>query len=122
MGKMNSLQRCMAVLNGEVPDRVPVIPQTFMFAIENAGMKMAEVVRNPARMADAFIHGMDRFGYDGCVVDFDDATLAEACGAKGICRETDPPVGDESDFRAKDWRALNCWRVRAPWRHGRLLM
>ena len=120
MGKMSSLQRCMAVLNGEVPDRVPVIPQTFMFAIENAGMKMAEVVRNPARMADALIHGMDRFGYDGCVVDFDDATLAEACGAKVIFRENDPAVVDESDLVVKDWSALDSLRVPDPWSHGRL--
>jgi len=72
----------MAVLNGELPDCVPVIPQTFMFAIENAGMKMADVVHNLPRWPIALIHGMDQFGYDGCVIDFDVATLAEACGAK----------------------------------------
>jgi uroporphyrinogen decarboxylase len=37
LSHMNSLQRCRAVLNGELPDRVPVIPQSFMYAVEQAG-------------------------------------------------------------------------------------
>jgi len=108
----------MAVLNGEVPDCVPVIPQTFMFAIENAGMKMADVVRNPARMADALIHSMDQFGYDACVIDFDVVTLAEACGAKVVFRENDPAVLDESDLLVKDWGTVASLRVPDPWNDG----
>src|SRR5271157_3677763 len=120
MRKMSSLERCTAVLNGEVPDCVPVIPQTFMFAIENAGMKMADVVHNPARMADALIHSMDKFAYDACVIDFDVVTLAEACGAKVIFRENDPAVLDESDLLVKDWSAVDSLRVPDPWNDGRL--
>ena len=40
MKEMTSLQRCMAVLNGDIPDMLPVIPQSFMFAVETAGMKI----------------------------------------------------------------------------------
>ena len=120
MEKMSSLERCMAVLNGEVPDCVPVIPQTFMFAIENAGMKIADVVRNPARMADALIQSMDKFAYDACVIDFDVVTLAEACGAKVIFRENDPAVLDESDLLVKDWSGVDSLRVPDPWNDGRL--
>ena len=32
MNAMTGLQRCQAVLAGEVADRVPVVPQTFLFA------------------------------------------------------------------------------------------
>ena len=33
MGEMTSLERVQAVLNGRVPDRVPVIPQSFLFSL-----------------------------------------------------------------------------------------
>ena len=39
----------------------------------------------------------EKFGYDGIVVDVDDATLAEACGAKVQFREDDVAVVDESE-------------------------
>jgi MtaA/CmuA family methyltransferase len=91
-----------------------------MFAIENARMKMEEVVHNPARMADALIRSMDQFEYDGCVIDFDVVTLAEACGAKVIFRENDPAVLDESNLAVKDWSAVDSLRVPDPWNDGRL--
>lgn len=46
---MTSLQRCMAVLNGEVPDMLPVIPQSFMYAVETAGLKISDVNRTDER-------------------------------------------------------------------------
>lgn len=30
----------MAVLNGNIPDKLPVVPQCFMLAVETAGMKI----------------------------------------------------------------------------------
>lgn len=30
MKEMTSLERCMAVLNGNMPDKLPVVPQCFM--------------------------------------------------------------------------------------------
>ena len=40
MREMTGLERCRAVLDGRLPDRVPVVPQTFMFAAETAGAKI----------------------------------------------------------------------------------
>ena len=37
---MNSYDRCWAVMNGRVPDRIPVIPQTFMLAAEPLILKL----------------------------------------------------------------------------------
>lgn len=37
---MNSLQRVQAVLRGELPDRLPVIPQSFLFAARTGGYAM----------------------------------------------------------------------------------
>lgn len=84
MKTMTSLERCMAVLNGETPDFLPVVPQSFMFAVETAGMKISDVNKCGRKMAEAHLVSQEKYGYDGCVVDFDDATIAEAVGAKVI--------------------------------------
>ena len=55
MKDMTSLQRCLAILNGEIPDMLPVIPQSFMFAVETAGMKIGDVNKNGKKMAQAHI-------------------------------------------------------------------
>ena len=48
MKEMTSLERVRAVLNGELPDRVPVIPQGFMFCAANIGTKIGLINREKA--------------------------------------------------------------------------
>lgn len=95
MKKMTSLERCQTVLDGGVADFIPIIPQSFMFAIETAGMKIKDVTYSGKNMAKAHIVSQEKYGYDGCVIDFDDATIAEAIGAKVIFRDDEPAVVDE---------------------------
>jgi MtaA/CmuA family methyltransferase len=54
------------------------------------------------------------------VIDFDDATLAEACGAKVIYRDSDPAIVDESDLALKDLRDVDSLKLPDPWSSGRL--
>lgn len=103
---MTSKERCLAVLRGERPDILPVIPQCFMFAVETAGMKIGEVSKNGRKMAQAHIISQEKYGYDGCVIDFDDATIAEAIGAEVIFREDEPAIVDESKPLLKDLRDI----------------
>lgn len=117
---MTGRERCLAVLRGEHPDRVPVVPQTFMFAAETAGFKVGELARSAAKMVEAQVVSQAKYGYDGCVIDFDDASLAEACGAKVIFREDDPAVVDESELALKDLRDVDKLRLPDPWKDGRL--
>jgi uroporphyrinogen decarboxylase len=117
---MTPLERCLAVLDGRLPDRIPVIPQTFMFALETAGMRMRDVVRCASKMAEAQQVSIEKYGYDGCVIDFDDASLAEACGAKVIYRDDEPAVVDESDLAVKDLGEVENLKLPDPWRDGRL--
>jgi MtaA/CmuA family methyltransferase len=117
---MNSLERCQTVLAGGTPDRVPVIPQTFMFSLQTAGVRMRDVVRNADRMAEAQQVSMEKYGYDGCVIDFDDATLAEACGAKVHYRDDEPAVVDESAPVVRDLRDVDSLKLPDPWTAGRL--
>ena len=117
---MTGLQRCQTVLAGGMADRVPVVPQTFMFAAETAGIKVGEFAHSAAKMVEAQLVSQAKYGYDGCVIDFDDATLAEACGAKVIFREDDPAIVDEADLVVKDLRDVERLRLPDPWKDGRL--
>jgi len=120
MKDMTSLQRCLAILNGEIPDMLPVIPQSFMFAVETAGMKIGDVNKNGKKMAQAHIISQEKYGYDGCVIDFDDATIAEAVGAKVIFREDEPATVDESCPVLKDLRDVYDMPIPDPLSSGRL--
>ncbi|MDR2673441.1 MAG: hypothetical protein LBC18_00845 [Opitutaceae bacterium] len=117
---MTSLERCLAVLNGEIPDTLPIVPQSFMYAVETAGFKMADVSRNGRKMAAAHRISQEKHGYDGCVIDFDDAAIAEAIGARVIYRDTEPAIVDEERPVLKDLRGVHELEVPDPWTAGRL--
>ncbi len=77
---MNGTERCLAALRGEWPDRVPVILHNFQMAAREDGITMGQFRRDPRALADAFIHAVERYNYDGIIVDVDTVTLAEAAG------------------------------------------
>lgn len=120
MKTMTSLERCMAVLNGGIPDFLPVVPQSFMFAVETAGMKISDVNKCGRKMAEAHLISLEKYGYDGCIVDFDDATIAEAVGAKVIFREDEPAIVDEEHPALKDLRDVYDWPLPDPLKSGRI--
>ena len=120
MKEMTSLQRVQAVLRGEMPDRVPVIPQGFMFSAKTAGYDIGQINRNPAIMAKSQCISQEKYGYDGCVVDVDDATLAEACGAKVIFRDHDVAIVDEHAPVLTDLRQIDDLTLPDPMKDGRI--
>lgn len=120
MREMTSLERVQAVLRGEIPDRLPVVPQSFMFSAKSSGYNIGQINRNAARMAQCAIACQEKYGYDGCVVDVDDATLAEACGAKVIYRENDVAMVDEHRPLLGDLREIDELKMPDPESDGRL--
>ena len=120
MKSMTSLERCLAVLNGDIPDTLPVIPQCFMLAIETAGFKIGDVNRNGKLMAKAHAISQEKFNYDGCVIDFDDASIAEALGAKVIFRDDEPAVVNEDEPVLKNLRDIYDMDFPDPLKSGRL--
>lgn len=120
MKEMTSLERCMAVLDGQMPDTLPVIPQSFMYAVQTAGMKIGEVNRDGKKMAQCHIISQEKYGYDGCVIDFDDATIAEAVGAKVIYRDDEPAIVDETCPVLKDLRDVYDMPIPDPLKSGRM--
>ena len=119
MKQMTSLERCQAVLEGQTPDFIPVVPQSFMYALTTAGMQIKDVVHNGKNMAKAHIISQEKYGYDACVIDFDDATIAEAIGAKVIFRDDAPAVVNEDEPLLTDLRQIYDLKLPDPVNAGR---
>ena len=91
-----------------------------MFATETAGYKISEVNRCGKKMAEAHRISQEKYGYDGCVIDFDDASIAEALGAKVIFRDDEPAIVDETEPVLKDLRDIYDLKLPDPYSSGRL--
>lgn len=120
MKEMTGLERCMTVLDGGVADRIPVIPQAFLFSAETAGFKIGKICSDAAKLAKTHVVCQDMFGYDGCVIDVDDASLAEACGAKCIFRDEEVVATDEHNPLLKRLEDVEDLKLPDPYKDGRL--
>ena len=89
---MNGCQRIRAALQGQRPDTVPVMLHNFMMAAAEAGVPMSVYRRNPSEIARCLIEAVERYGYDGVVVDIDTATLAGAVGVPIVFPEDEPAL------------------------------
>lgn len=87
---MNGFQRISAAMRGEWPDATPVMLHNFMMAAREAGISMRAFRSDPALLARSFVHAMDRYGYDGIVIDVDTVTLAGAVGISVDFPEDEP--------------------------------
>lgn len=87
---MNSLQRVQAVLQGQIPDRVPVCLHNFMMAAREAGVPMEKYRVDPKYIAQAHLQAWEKYGHDCLLIDTDTTMLAEAMGAKSECAPDEP--------------------------------
>jgi len=86
---MNGFERIDSALKGSKPDRVPVMLHNFMMAAREHRVTMDQYRNSPAVIADCFISSVEKYEYDGIVVDIDTVTLAGAVGVP-----VDFPVND----------------------------
>lgn len=77
---MNGYERIQAALKGEKPDRIPVMLHNFMMAAEEIGISMHEYRESPKKIAETYIRAVEKYKYDGILVDLDTVTLAGAVG------------------------------------------
>lgn len=77
---MNGYQRVMAALQGKEPDTTPVMLHNFMMAAREAGLTMEQFRNDPHQMARAFIESVEKYEFDGVIIDVDTVTLAGAVG------------------------------------------
>ena len=86
---MNGYERIAAALKGEPTDKVPVMLHNFLMAAREYGITMQQFRDDPKAMAGAFIAAIDKYHYDGILVDMDTVTLAGSVGVP-----VDFPVDD----------------------------
>jgi MtaA/CmuA family methyltransferase len=77
---MNSVERIKTVLQGQQPDRVPVMLHNFLMAAHESGVSMSQYRRCPDMIAKVHLDAVEKYGYDGITVDVDTCTLAGAVG------------------------------------------
>jgi uroporphyrinogen decarboxylase len=89
---MNGYHRIRAALHGDPPDAVPVMLHNFMMAAAESGVPMSQYRKDPAAVARCHIQAIEKYRYDGIVVDVDTATLAGAVGVPVAFPEDEPAV------------------------------
>ncbi|RME43043.1 MAG: hypothetical protein D6791_16415 [Chloroflexi bacterium] len=77
---MNSVERTLTVLDGGIPDRVPVDLHNFMMTAQASGMDFGEYFQKGEAMAAGQIAAWQEFGHDVVLLENGTAALAEACG------------------------------------------
>jgi MtaA/CmuA family methyltransferase len=97
---MNGYERITAALKGETPDKIPVMLHNFLMAAREHGVTMEQYRNSPKVIAETFIAAVDKYHYDGILIDIDTVTLAGAVGVK-----VDFPVDDAA--RSHDGNILN---------------
>lgn len=86
---MNGYERISAALKGEETDKIPVMLHNFMVVAKEAGLTMEQYRNDPKAIASAFIQSVEKYEYDGVLIDIDTVTLAGACGV-----QVDFPIND----------------------------
>jgi uroporphyrinogen decarboxylase len=87
---MTGRERILAAFRGEETDTAPIMLHNFMMAAREAGVTMREFRERPEAIARSFIQAVERYGYDGVVVDVDTVTLAAAAGLPVDTPEDEP--------------------------------
>lgn len=88
---MNSLERCLAAIRGQPPDRTPVFPLLMFFAQTRAGITYRQFANSGRALADAQLLMRQRFGLDAITVCSDAFRLAADLGAEMAYPEDKPP-------------------------------
>ena len=72
----------MMLIQGEIPDRVPVIPQVTYTTAQLTGVGLVEALHSPEKTAEALLAGQRELGYDAIYVGWESSfnLLAEAMG------------------------------------------
>ncbi len=79
---MTSRERILAVLNGDTPDMVPIVPKiAFSNVITCDDMNVRQYMTDPAKMAEACITAYRRCGWDGVSIHTDIGSEGAAIGS-----------------------------------------
>lgn len=97
---MNGYERIKSALSGVKPDTTPIMLHNFMMAAREAGYTMEQYRNDPRIIAECFIRAIEKYQYDGVLVDIDTVTLAGACGVKVDFPQNEPARSHEGILNA----------------------
>ena len=99
---MNSIERVQTVLDGGIPDRVPVDLHNFLMAAQASGLPFPEYLQDGEAMAEGQIRLWREFGHDLLILENGTTALAEACGCRVEYLSGSAPVLVEPVLRSLD--------------------
>jgi MtaA/CmuA family methyltransferase len=99
---MNGFQRIQSALNGEKPDKTPIMLHNFMLAAREAGITMKQYREDPEKMAHAHIRFVEKYEVDGVMLDIDTALLADAIGVPVAFPEDEPARANSALIQSYD--------------------
>lgn len=114
---MNSLERIVAAIKLEKPDRVPVTPLSITRSLRVAGFNTEECLYNPEKMAKGKLAGTERFDDDAVVAGTDLFVEAESLGSTVRVYEHTAVV---VDYFIKDKGDINKLKKADPRKSGRM--
>ena len=92
---MNGKQRCLAVINGEKPDRIPVFPLLMFLPADRFGVPYKEYATNGSAMAQAQVLMTEMFDVDAVTGCSDAYRVSADLGAKMAYPENGTPFAEE---------------------------
>ncbi|MFW9993631.1 MAG: uroporphyrinogen decarboxylase family protein [Candidatus Odinarchaeota archaeon] len=91
-GSMTSLERLLAVINGEKPDYIPVFPLLNEHAAKMVSMSVIDYFRNPQHLAEGQMALVKHFGHDFLLAFTYLAREAAALGVPTFFHEDESPT------------------------------
>ena len=88
---MNSLERTLTTINGNIPDRIPTDLHNFLPATRMAGYDTIEGLQNGEIIAESHLKAREKFGHDVLLVENGTCAEAEALGCEVRYFEDGPP-------------------------------
>ena len=96
---MNGYERIKAALNNQPTDTTPIMLHNFWMAVSEAKVSMATYRNNPKVIADVFIKSVEKYRFDGILVDIDTVTLAGAVGVPVDFPEDEPARSAQGNLK-----------------------
>ena len=78
----SSIERVATVLQGGIPDRVPVDLHNFLMTVQDSGLSFPEYMQNGEAMAEGQIKAWREFKHDLVILENGTVALAQACGCE----------------------------------------
>jgi len=99
---MTSLERVFAVIEGRIPDKVPVALHNFLFAARLAGIPMSQAFQNGELLAETQLAAWRRLRHDMVMLENGTGAMAQAMGCKVVYADDHPPYVVEPVIRGWD--------------------